>query len=152
MNPGTTDSRFWTKVSFGPKCWLWTASVNAKGYGQLFIARSPRIVALAHRLSWEIHNGTIPSGLCVLHRCDVPACVNPDHLFIGTKADNNADMKQKGRSTIGEKNPMAKLTEVAVRSILNDGRYQKDIAADFGIDQSLVSYIKSRKVWSHVQP
>lgn len=79
-------------------CWLWTASVNRKGYGRIGVGDA---AALAHRVSWELHRGPIPGGLCVLHKCDVPACVNPDHLFLGTVPDNTADCIAKGRFTAG---------------------------------------------------
>lgn len=89
--------RFWSKVQRTNGCWLWTASKDAFGYGRFSAAER------AHRHSWTLAHGAIPDGLCVLHRCDTPACVNPAHLFLGTRADNVADMVTKGRHI----NPMA---------------------------------------------
>lgn len=95
-NPSTPiGQRFWANVDktlgHGPQgtCWVWTACA-IKGYG--YISRT-----LAHRVSWEIHNSPIPEGLCVLHKCDNPPCVNPEHLFLGTKKDNILDAVAKGR-------------------------------------------------------
>jgi HNH endonuclease len=107
-----TIVRFWAKVNKdGPipkhcpelgACWLWTASLRNKGYGAFSYRYAGQCVqARAHRFSWELAYGAIPDGLCVLHRCDTPACVNPHHLWIGTKAENNADMQQKGRKVSG---------------------------------------------------
>lgn len=75
-------------------CWIWLAATNKKGYGLIQIERR---FTRAHRVSWRIFRGAIPTGLAVLHRCDVRSCVNPSHLFLGTTADNNRDMVQKGR-------------------------------------------------------
>lgn len=98
-----TERRFWAKVRKTKKCWLWTASVRNKGYGAfVYPGRDGRTIqGRAHRYSWEIHRGEIPAGLCVLHLCDTPACVNPEHLFLGTKAENNRDMVRKGRHVRG---------------------------------------------------
>ena len=98
-------ARFWAKVNKdGPNgCWVWTASTTPFGYGKFGIhGQSP---ALAHRYSYELAYGRIPDGMKVLHGCDNPSCVNPAHLFLGTQADNLADMYAKGRWKPGKPNP-----------------------------------------------
>src|SRR6185437_10128924 len=118
----TPLQRFWPKVAVDPHgCWQWTGKKDTHGYGVLL--RSPLLPkqTLAHRFSWEIHNGPIPDRLCVCHRCDNPLCVRPDHLFLGSIADNNKDMwmKKRGRHRVftGSGHPRAKLTEHDVREI-----------------------------------
>lgn len=97
------QERFWDHVSKGTRdeCWLWTASLNKQsGYGNIaadFDANNGQVMLRAHRVSWEIHNGPVPEGKCVLHKCDTPYCVNPYHLFLGTQKDNSRDMVNKGR-------------------------------------------------------
>lgn len=87
--------RFWTKVRKTGGCWLWTASRDRWGYGMILgPKRRPR---LAHRVAWELTFGAVPIGLLVLHHCDIPHCVNPSHLWLGTQRDNLADAKAKGR-------------------------------------------------------
>lgn len=95
------EERFWAKATSGDGCWEWMGPRVGIGYGS-FWANGKTV--RAHRLAWELVNGPIPTGLSVLHRCDNPPCVRPDHLFIGTNADNSKDMVQKGRSPTGLRN------------------------------------------------
>lgn len=115
----------------------------------------------AHRVSWELHNGKIPKGhghhgTCVLHKCDTRSCVNPDHLFLGSNADNVADKVAKGRAAHlnGELHGKSKLTNDDVLKIWmmykNDGISQRKIARQFGISQALVSNIACRRTWTHI--
>ena len=128
-------------------CKVWTGYRNPKGYGTMsFIKRCD----YAHRWAYRSAHGAIPAGLCVCHRCDNPGCINPDHLFLGTKAENNADMQAKGRAAAGERNGLAKLTEAEAKAILMDHRRHRVIADEYGVSDSLVCMIKRRKVWAHL--
>jgi hypothetical protein len=127
-------------------CWLWTGTVNGK-YGQMSLGH--RLREYAHRTSWKLHVGGIPQGRFVLHRCDTPLCVNPEHLFLGTLLDNARDCISKGRraSFQGEFNSQSKLNEAQVSQIRHDPRTQREIAADYGVDRSTISYIQNHKTW-----
>lgn len=131
-------------------CWLWLGALNPKGYGQVHVKG---VTLAAHRRSWQLHQGQIPDGLHVLHRCDNRMCVNPDHLFLGTNGDNVADRTKKGRhvSVIGENQSRSKLTEQDVRSIRQDPRHNTTIAGELGVSNVLISMVKRRKIWRHVQ-
>lgn len=158
----TAEERFWSRVDKRGDCWIWTGFIRPNGYGQFWLDGPIR----AHRASYIFNVGPIPNGLCVLHRCDVRACVRPDHLFLGTKADNNADMRAKGRAVLpprdgsikppilrGEANHRAKLTERDVREIRDrhsTGESIGSISRAFGIAHIHASYIIRRKKWAHV--
>lgn len=141
------------KINRVTGCWEWTASQIGKGYGQ-YRLKDGEGSGYAHRVSWLIYKGDIPDGKYVCHRCDNRICVNPDHLWLGTCADNQSDMARKARALRGERNPCAKLTEDQVRKIrqlLDEGLPQTQIAEMFGIQQMQVSRIKSRSRWAHVE-
>lgn len=107
---------------------------------------------MAHRVSWELHRGPIPDRLKVLHSCDTPTCVNPAHLFIGTQSDNMKDCGAKGRSgKKGERNIMAVLSDVQVRTIRQSGKSYDDLMAEFEVSRSTISSIKTRRTWSHLE-
>lgn len=138
-------------------CWLWGSEKDKKGYGKFRIMNyfGKRVWFRAHRLSWELENGPIPAGLCILHKCDVPACLRPDHLFIGSKADNNRDMTEKGRRVVirGEQLGTSKLTEEQVRAIcgwIDLGMSQRDVAKRFGVSHSVIGHIVRGTAWRHI--
>lgn len=165
----TEVERYWAKVTQGDGCWNWQAALR-NGYG-VFARRQPDgryLTFYAHRLSWEYTYGPIPEGLWVLHTCDNRSCVRPDHLWLGTNADNLADMRAKGRGVVptarsgpdhhwygrnvsGERNPHARLTEADVADIraAAAGEKRNDIAQRHGITRSHVQGILSGRAWRH---
>lgn len=130
-------------------CWLWARSTVPGGYGKLRRVRS-------HRASYEAFKGPIPDGLFVCHKCDVPACVNPDHLFLGTSRDNIDDMVAKGRQCRwngrreGHQNPRAKITEDQARAILHSSDSRAALVAQYGLSPAAICYIKRRVTWKHL--
>ena len=130
-------------------CWLWLGCWHVRGYGKTGGHDGSRI---AHRVFFEAHKGAIPEGLFVCHKCDTPSCVNPDHLFAGTAAENGADAanKGRGREARGEKNSSAKLTERQVLAIFNDPRPEREVADEFGVSAGTVTAIKNGRAWRHL--
>jgi hypothetical protein len=154
------EERFWEKVVKGKsdECWLWKASLNMAGYGQLYRDGRPIV---ASRISWELANGPIPAGVFVLHRCDTPACVNPKHLFLGTQVENIADMWRKGRARPwpgprlkGEACAVSKLTDAKVQDMrrrFKNGERLQRLADRYGVDRMTIKSAVTRKTWRHVK-
>lgn len=150
----TEEDRFWAKVDRnGPEyrelgsCWVWTAGLDGKGYGAFRDSRGRQV--LAHRKAWELIVGVQPSGN-LLHRCDTPTCIRPDHMFVGDQAANVADAVAKGRNARNEQHGSAKLTwksVTAIRARYASGESQSKIASDFGVTQVTVSNIVQGKTW-----
>lgn len=145
----TIEERFWAKVDKSGDCWVWTGGGDRESYG---VFKSTRMTK-AHRYSWELHFGPIQNGLWVLHRCDNPPCVRPDHLFLGTHEENMADMRAKGRSQRGERCHAAKLTEPEAKEVIlavTRGERSEDIARRFGVSRSTVSMVATGKTWTYL--
>lgn len=153
-------NRFWSKVnrSSSDGCWPWIGSTSAYGYGEFQTGSrrsKTRKVYRAHRVAWELIHGNIPLGLHVLHRCDNPPCVRPDHLFLGTAADNVADRIAKGRTNqpTGEAIGMAKLTVrevVQIRLQRLHGKSVIALAKEYGVSRSSIYSIVNYKMWKEV--
>ena len=168
--------RFWNKANkdgpvpshcpeLGP-CWVWTAHIDRLGYGWFQSAR--RKSELAHRVAWRITNGTILDGIKCCHKCDNRSCVNPDHLFLGTQADNMRDAANKKRMASGDRSgsrlhpesrprgentPCAKLRDEdipVIRALVANGKSQRSVARRFGVHHGIIGGIIRRKAWKHV--
>ena len=143
------DQRFLKKVrKLDNGCWIWTGTWDrTKGYG---LVRRNGALILAHRYAFRLAFGEIPQGSLICHHCDIRLCVNPEHLFAGSYADNSADMKAKGRSAKRENHSQATLTEYDVAQIrkLAVKLTQTEIAYRFGIDQSAVSRLINHESWA----
>lgn len=145
-------NRFWSKVDKTSNCWEWQAAKDVDGYGRFQLNGK---TGLAHRIAYELDVGEIPEGMCVLHKCDNPKCVRPDHLFVGTHADNVRDREEKGRGGHGTLNG----TDHG-RSILTDedviwirskpNMNQTEMAKKLGVHRTVICNIVNRKAWKHL--
>lgn len=139
-------------------CWHWTAAIiKSKGYGRSYWPQSKHGVDYAHRVSWMIHFGEIPTGMLVCHKCDVRKCVNPEHLFLGTAKDNTQDAVKKGRMKIpkatyasDETHQVAKLTNAQVILIRTQDRPTKFWASKFRVTCNCIRRAKNRKTFRDV--
>jgi len=154
--PPQSMERFMDKTHFVPEsgCWIFAGHWQSSGHASLSFAGRRQ---MAHRVAYQMTYGPIPDGLCVCHRCDTPSCINPSHLFLGTKAENNYDMARKGRrkgivAVCGARQGHAKLSEADVARIRSMAGIipEREMAAALGISKGTVSNIVRRKSWRHV--
>ena len=131
------------------RCWEWMASKNGKGYGQISVGNRTET---ASRVAYRIYVGEIPSGVCVLHRCDNPICVNPNHLFLGSQKDNIRDCSNKGRLfiTSGERNAHSKLTKMDVIEIRLSSMPSSVIKDEYGVTKDTINKVRRRATWKNV--
>lgn len=145
----TPKERLLNKVQPEPNtgCWFWLGAADSLGYGRIGIGGSK--VVLSHRLSYQLFKGPVPEDLCVLHKCDTPCCVNPDHLFLGTKKDNAIDCATKYRT-----NPKsAKLNHESVRQIrsrFKSGASIKTLVQDYNLARETIREVVTGKTWKQV--
>lgn len=146
-----SEDRFWSQVDKSGNCWLWLGLKSKKRYGRFF---HDGFRWQAHRFAYAITYGECPSHLFVCHKCDNPSCVNPDHLFLGTHTDNEADKQSKGRVPKGENAGRAKITTedvIRIAALYKSGTPITDIAAQYSIARQTVSDILKGKSWKHVE-
>ncbi len=143
-------THFWSKVRLGDGCWEWQAGLSGSGYG-LFATAYARS-SPAHRVSWFLAYGLIPDGLCVCHHCDNKLCVRPDHLFLGTRTDNNQDMYRKRIHPWGERSGRATVTEADVLYIRasHPTKTFHELAAETGATYWAVWDIVRGRSWKHL--
>ncbi len=153
------EDRFKAKVAVSPTgCWEWMGSLRPSGYGQF---RFKGTTELAHRVAWILFKGDIPQNssyyktMNVLHRCDNPRCVNPDHLFLGDQFDNAVDAISKGRwgkrGCLGESHGRARITEAIVKAIRASDESAAVLAARYKISKGTIQHIRKRRTWRHVE-
>lgn len=151
-------SRFFEKVEVGKRhqCWPFIGLQNKRGYGQFCITvetKSDEMLPAPH-VALAIAGMSRPEGLCALHKCDNPSCVNPSHLYWGTQADNAHDRETRGRGNhkglLGEKNSQAKLTAEQVLEIRASPKGALEISKDYGVSHATIIYIRQRKRWAHI--
>ncbi len=151
--PRPLTERFFEKIEpiTESGCWIWTGCLNNKGYGQ--VRGDDGSTVTAHRASYMMHKAEIPDGMLVLHDCDIRCCVNPDHLYVGTAAENTEDARTRGKLCCGERNPSSRLTSgqvVEIRQRLKGNDSMSSIASMFDVGRKTISDISNGKTWRHI--
>ena len=136
------EGRFWQRVQRGDGCWAWLGTKNNKGYGTLGV--DGRKKGLAHRVAYQIANGAIPAGKWVLHTCDNPGCVNPEHLYLGTHVENMRDMSLRGR---GGHSLLTPVDAITIRERSKAGERRKTLAAEYGVSPITIKNINIGRTW-----
>lgn len=137
--------KFWNNVQRSDGCWTWSGARHERGYGRF---RVGSVVHRAHRFAWLITRGDIPQGMHVLHRCDNPSCVRPDHLFLGSHADNMRDKARKGRNTASRK--LTASDARAIKAALANGTDMVTIARAYNVTPPCIGAIKHGVTWKHI--
>ena len=148
----SNDIRFWSKTLKTDNCWGWIGTLHGDGRASFWDNNKPGYVTAA-RFCWELHFGPIPIGMCVLHHCDNPRCVRPDHLFLGTRDENVKDRQVQNRQANGSRNARAKLSEtevIRIRLLYSNGTTAKQIAKHFGLSQNHVYAITGKRYWGNL--
>ena len=148
MLPANPDEQFWSRVTKTNGCWLWTGG-KCRGYGMIkYKGKHTK----SHVVSWLIHFGNIAQGKCVLHRCDNPSCVRPDHLFLGTNQENQADKVSKHRQARGSRHGNASLSELDVIAIRRRSgtETRRRLASEYDTSVNAINKIISRQTWRHL--
>ncbi len=152
---GRDTSRFWSKVKKTETCWLWTGRLCGRGYPifDVYVKRSRHV--RGHRFAWALSNGSSAGNLFVCHHCDNPACVRPDHLFLGTNDDNQADSVGKGRHVHGIRVKNHRLSNekvVEIRRLAALGWKKSEIAKVYGVQRTTIRDAVNGRSWQHVKP
>lgn len=147
-NPIPPLERFWAKVEKSDGCWNWTG-YTTRGYGRFYTGHK-KIEVYAHRYSYELAYGESTAGFMVCHKCDNPRCVRPDHLFLGTQAENLRDMRDKGRQSRGDRAGNALLSDDIVRFIRSSSERRPELAKKFGVSVATIHNVLAGRIWKHV--
>lgn len=140
------------QINLSNNCWEWQKDIDRKGYGQIHSYReNKRVTLFAHRVSYELHKGTIPEKFLICHSCDNRKCVNPDHLWIGTQSDNMQDMIKKGRYNYGTKNRLSKLNHQQVLEIKNSRESGRFLSKKFDVSEATIINIRKNRTWRHLK-
>ena len=154
--PAPLEDRFFRNIEKTDSCWTWRGRIVGKGYGMIGLGGKGAKQVLVHRLSYEIHKGLIPDGLVIMHKCDNPRCVNPDHLEAGTQSQNIKDAFARGRKfnlpngIKGEEHGASKLTEQIVLAVRASTLSVAKLAELHGVNKSTIERIRYRKTWRHI--